>query len=928
MLPEASITSTCATWWTGTTQLVDRADGSEGAIANGGSFDPSITATGSNPVVAFSSSANNLDDATNDRTQVYVRRFASNDTLMASRPNGSSTIAGNGTSSNPSISTDAARVAFQSSSTNLGDAGGGDDVLIRTLATEAVVVASVPGGDPGHSREPSLSANGNRVAFTSTSTDLNADDTDPGRDVYVTQIFPIALVLASRASGSAGDPGDRDSGQPVISDNGNAVVFASASTNLTPSDTNGVSDVFLRSVPFDASPSTSLISRPSSLAESDGPSLRPSISRNPSNNTHLIAFTTAADNMGADDENDFTQVYGRASGIVVAPNPSVYLSRPTGDAPFRSGVNASHLRSPERSGENAVAMSQDGRFTVFLSAEDDLSADDDDRFINVFRRDNLTGETVLVSRADGAAGAAADGTSGSTGGGLALSPGVPVGAPSISADGNRIAFASAATNLVADDANALPDVFVRDVAAGSTVLASRDGGGAGIPFPSGDPAISGDGLKVAFVSRFEGDPLDTNNASDVYLRDLAAGTTALVSRKGLSGPSGNDGSGAPAIDADGSRIAFATDADDFSALSDTNMNSDVWVRDTAAGVVSPVSVTPAGNATADDGSVAPAINADGNRIAFTSIATNLVAGVDVNGAGRDVFVRDMAAASTSLVSRTAGANGISGNGISERAAMDASGTRIAFETTSSDLVPDDANGATDVLLRDTSALTTELVSRGGGLLGAQAGVSSSVPSISGDGNCVAFETLADDLVPMPPGTDHARVVARALRGDCPFGPPPGFPAPPGGPPQGPPATPDTTRPVFSGVAISPRRFLAGKRVKPRTRRRPPIGARLRFTLSEAATVTIRIDKLVRGRRLKQRCVRPRRAPSGRTCKRADKRGTLTRAGSAGANSVAITGRLRGKRLPAGRYRATLKGKDLAGNVSDRSRVRFRVLRRA
>ena len=115
--------------------------------------------------------------------------------------------------------------------------------------------------------------------------------------------------------------------------------------------------------------------------------------------------------MGAGDENDFSQVYARLSGIVLSPNAATYVSRATGTDPFRSGVNASFLRSPLRSGENVASMSQDGRFTVFLSLEDDLSADDDDRFVNVYRRDNLTGETVLVSRADGPAGAAADGTS-------------------------------------------------------------------------------------------------------------------------------------------------------------------------------------------------------------------------------------------------------------------------------------------------------------------------------------------------------------------------------------------------------------------------------------------------------------------------------------------------------------------------------------
>ena len=468
---------------------------------------------------------------------------------------------------------------------------------------------------------------------------------------------------------------------------------------------------------------------------------------------------------------------------------------------------------------------------------------------------------------------------------------------------------------------------MRDVAAGTTTLASRDDADAVMTLPSGDPAISGDGAKVAFVTRFAGDPMDGNGDTDVYLRDLGAGTTALVSRKGAAGPSGNDGSGSPAIDADGDHVAFATSADDFSALLDANLSPDIWVRDVGAGQVSPVSVNVAGNATGNDSSLAPAISADGNRVAFSSSASNLVAGVDFNGGIQDVFVRDLAAATTSLVSRTAGANGISGNAASQRASIDASGTRIVFETFASDLVPGDVNGAVDVLLRDTVANTTELVSRAQGVDGAQAAESSGTPSISGNGDCVAFQTTADEFAAMPPGTDHQRVLARAVRGDCPFGP---LPEPPPGGPPGPPGPPaaDTTPPVLSGVAIAPRRFLAGRRVRPRTRTRPPIGARLRFTLSEAATVTIRIDRLLPGRRLRQRCVPPRRAPNGRRCTRAVKRGTLTRAGVAGANRIAITGRLRGRKLPPGRYRATLKGKDLAGNVSAAGRVRFTVLRPA
>ena len=904
----------------GSTRLIDRFDGVDGAVANNDSFDPAITVVGGQSVVAFTSVANNLDGATGGFAQVYVREEGPADTTMVSQRNGLS-VAGNGSSSNPSISTNGAVVAFQSAASDLvaGDSNSNDDVFTRTPATSATLIAS---GGNGDSRNPSISADGDEVAFTSTSTNLQANDTDPGEDVYARQFSTVTLRLVSRADGALGVKGNQPSSQPSINDAGSVLAFTSAADNLlgAGADTNATADVFLRSGVFAANPSTIIVSRPltaSPAVESDGPSTSPSISRNPSNSTNLIAFETAADNMGADDENDFTQVYGRHFGLVVGPNPAIYFSRPSGADPFRSGVNASYLRAPQRSNENVASMSQDGRFTVFLSAEDDLSSEDDDRFFNVYRRDNLTGETLLVSRADGAAGAAANGTSAVAGGVLSSAP---FGAPSISADGNRIAFPSAATNLVGDDSNGVPDVFVRDVAAGSTVLASRQANGAVIPvFSSGDPALSGDGNRVAFVTRFAGDALDGNNDPDVYVRDLAAATTQLVSRKGPAGPAGNDASSEPAIDANGSHIAFTTSADDFSAIPDLNTASDVWVRDVAAGQVALVSRAASSNTTAEDGSFAPAISADGNRIAFASNAANVVAGVDVNGGVRDVFLRDMGTATTSLVSATAGANGISGNGGSERPSIDAAGTRVAFETAATDLVPGDANGRLDVLLRDTTALTTELVSRGAGPDGAQAAVGSGTASISGNGDCVAFETTADAFVAMPAGTDHTRVLARALRGDCPFGP---LAAAPGAPP----ASPDTTPPVLSRVSIAPRRFLAGRRVRPRTRTRPAIGGRLRFTLSEAASVTIRIDALLPGRRLRGRCVPPRRAPRGRVCTRAIRRGVLTRAGTQGANRVAITGRLRGKRLRPGPYRATLRAKDVAGNVSAARRVTFRILR--
>jgi hypothetical protein len=109
------------------------------------------------------------------------------------------------------------------------------------------------------------------------------------------------------------------------------------------------------------------------------------------------------------------------------------------------------------------------------------------------------------------------------------------------------------------------------------------------------------------------------------------------------------------------------------------MLPDIWVRDTGAGTTTLVSVNAGNTATGNDQSVAPAISSDGRRVAFESRASDLVAGGDLNGHVTDVFVRDVVAAATQIVSRPPAA-ATSGNAASIRAAIDGSGTRIAFET--------------------------------------------------------------------------------------------------------------------------------------------------------------------------------------------------------------------------------------------------------
>src|SRR5262249_29375432 len=162
------------------------------------------------------------------------------------------------------------------------------------------------------------------------------------------------------------------------------------------------------------------------------------------------------------------------------------------------------------------------------SLASNLDPADGDSLQDVFVRDLQAGTTTLVSRAGGAGGAKADRESVS---------------PAISADGRFVAFDSVATNLDPGDADTAGDTFVRDLQAKTTTLVSRAGGAAGAKADaeSGSPAISADGRFVAFNSVATNlDPADGDIATDIFVRDLQANATTLVSRAaGASGAKGN-----------------------------------------------------------------------------------------------------------------------------------------------------------------------------------------------------------------------------------------------------------------------------------------------------------------------------------------------------------------------------------------------------
>jgi Tol biopolymer transport system component len=305
-------------------------------------------------------------------------------------------------------------------------------------------------------------------------------------------------------------------------------------------------------------------------------------------------------------------------------------------------------------------------------------------------------------------------------------------------DGFVLAFHSAASNLVPNDSNAKLDVFVRDASPpGSTnrVSLGLDGDANADSF---DPAISMDGRFVAFTSNASNLVAgDTNGGSDIFIHDRELGTTERVSVGG-AGQEANDASLEPAMSSDGRFVAFTSYASNLVA-GDTNGVSDVFVRDRELGTTERVSVDNSGGE-GDQASSQPSISDDGRFVAFTSLAT--LGTEDTNGTV-DVFRWDRNPGETiPLTKISVGVGGAQADGASFQPAA-TSGVGVVFSSAAANLVAGDTNAAADVFLYDPSTGATERISVGAA--GAQADGASMNPT-TGSGGMIAFSSVATNLV--------------------------------------------------------------------------------------------------------------------------------------------------------------------------------------
>ncbi len=386
----------------------------------------------------------------------------------------------------------------------------------------------------GDSVRPSISADGRLIAFDSLATNLSPHDTNRVTDVFVYD--RVSDKMARVSVDSSGREGNAGSWFAQISGNGNYVAFMSEATNLVPDDTNGVSDVFVH----DRNTSrTTRISVSSNGKQGNGATRQCAISMD----GRYVTFVSTATNFVAGDTNDSADVFLHDRKTNKTTRVSVDSTGAQGDA-----------------GSGAPSISGDGTLIVFLSHATNLVSKDTNRQPDVFVYHTGTGKTIRVSV--NSQGAQADGYSDN---------------PTISADGRYVAFESWAENLVDGPRNGHPDVFLHNLIKHTTEQISARTGNVVGNGQSRFAGLSATGRYAIFESWTSNlIPRKSDIYTDLIVKDLQTGK---MTRCGVdsSGTHANHDSGQASLSGDGSLVVFASKASNL-VPEDTNHKVDVFLH--------------------------------------------------------------------------------------------------------------------------------------------------------------------------------------------------------------------------------------------------------------------------------------------------------------------------------------------------------------
>jgi PKD repeat protein len=389
--------------------------------ANDASINPSVSADGR--FVVFESNASNLvSNDTNNVSDVFLADVENN--IVESISTGLNGVEANGASTNPMISGNGRYVVFESFATNLvtGDTNGAIDIFVydrQAQSTARISIASGGNQATSHSFSPSISDDGQVVAFYSLASNLVSGDTNRAIDVFIRDI-PHGVTQRISVDIN-GNQANMDSWQPRISANGQYVVFSSNASNLVTGDTNSAQDIFL----YDRQgPAMIIISNTVTGLPSNGRSAYAAVS----GDGNVVVFESDASNLVPNDNNNETDIFVFDRSQQALTKVSTSIAGGDTDGPSFQ-----------------PAISQDGRFVSFFTYASNLVLPDTNEVEDVFVYDRQTGNIQLLTNTE--TGSAANSSSFN---------------PSLSADGRYVALFSFASNLAMPDSNNTDDVFVFD----------------------------------------------------------------------------------------------------------------------------------------------------------------------------------------------------------------------------------------------------------------------------------------------------------------------------------------------------------------------------------------------------------------------------------------------------------------------------------
>jgi Tol biopolymer transport system component len=370
----------------------------------------------------------------------------------------------------------------------------------------------------------------------------------------------------------------------------------------------------------------------------------------------------------------------------------------------------------------SARVSADGRHVAFASSAQ-LLPSDTNHVRDVYVLDLLTRQLTLESLCRDQSSANGDSFD-----------------PDISGDGRYVVFVSSAGNLGDTPMPpGTPRVFLRDRERHTTRALVVNSAGRPSDGWTGSPVISADGLTVAFESTAPDlvEDRTATNTPAVYMIRLPAGVFERVSVSSAGGATMGSGI-SPSVNADGRYVAFMSTADltcdgGPGCRPDTSGVPDVYLRDTLAHTTRRLVVGHTG----DEARYHPALSGDGRYVAFVSESPHS------RQRTSQVYVYETRTDKTELVSRSP--NGRPANAASTRPTLSYDGARIAFQSLASDLlcqqkcsgVEQDTNLVWDVFLRDTRAGRTYRISADAEEEWMER---SRGPSLDGTGRVIAFSS--------------------------------------------------------------------------------------------------------------------------------------------------------------------------------------------